>query len=157
MTTAPDPRRPRPVSGDRTAAHPVLDAADVTRVLTRMAHEILEKNGGADDVVLLGIPTRGSTLAHRIAEQMASVEQRTVPVGSLDVTLYRDDLRLRGVRALGRTELPPGGVAAGSWCWSTTCCSPAGPGGPRWTPSATWAGRRTARRRPAPRSGRPHR
>ena len=110
MTTAPDPRRPRPVSGDRTAAHPVLDAADVTRGLTRMAHEILEKNGGADDVVLLGIPTRGSTLAHRIAEQMASVEQRTVPVGSLDVTLYRDDLRLRGVRALGRTELPPGGV-----------------------------------------------
>jgi pyrimidine operon attenuation protein / uracil phosphoribosyltransferase len=110
VSTAPRERRPRPVTGDRTAAHPVLDAADVGRVLTRMAHEIVEKTGGAGDVVLLGIPTRGVTLARRIGERVSEIEQRAVPVGALDVTLYRDDLHLRGVRALGQTVLPPGGV-----------------------------------------------
>ena len=115
---APAPDRPgrepappaRPVSGDPSAARPVLEAADVGRALTRIAHEIVERNHGADDIVLLGIPTRGVTLAHRIAERLGEVESTTVPAGSLDATLYRDDLRLRGVRPLEETDIPPGGV-----------------------------------------------
>jgi len=89
---------------------PVLDATEVARALTRIAHEILERNKGADDLVLLGIPTRGVPLARRLAERIAAVEGREVPVGSLDVTMYRDDLRLRPARALERTDIPPGGV-----------------------------------------------
>jgi pyrimidine operon attenuation protein/uracil phosphoribosyltransferase len=101
----------RPVTGDRAAARPVLEAPDLARALTRIAHEILERNRGAADVVLLGIPTRGVTLARRLGKRIAEVEGLDeVPVGSLDVTLYRDDLRLRGVRALAETELPPGGI-----------------------------------------------
>jgi pyrimidine operon attenuation protein/uracil phosphoribosyltransferase len=98
------------VSGDPAAARPVLDPADVGRALTRIAHEIVERNHGADDVVLLGIPTRGATLARRLAARIADVEGRQVPVGSLDVTMYRDDLRLRGVRPLEEMEIPASGV-----------------------------------------------
>ena len=104
----------RPVSGDPAAARAVLDAADVGRALTRIAHEIVERNHGAADVVLLGIPTRGVSLARRLGERLAGIDPATgegaVPVGSLDVTMYRDDLRLRGVRPLEATEIPPGGV-----------------------------------------------
>jgi pyrimidine operon attenuation protein/uracil phosphoribosyltransferase len=100
----------RPVSGDRAAARPVLEAADVSRALTRIAHEIVERNRGADALVLLGIPTRGVALAQRIAAKVADVEGGTIPVGSLDVTMYRDDLRLRGIRALEETDVPPGGI-----------------------------------------------
>jgi pyrimidine operon attenuation protein/uracil phosphoribosyltransferase len=91
--------------GSRT----VLDARDITRALTRISHEILERNRGASDLVLLGIPSRGVPLAERIAERMASVEGVQVPVGSLDVTMYRDDLRLKPARTLMPTEIPPGG------------------------------------------------
>lgn len=89
---------------------PVLDAPDVARALSRIAHEILERNKGADDLVLLGIPTRGVALAQRLARRITDIEGREVPVGSLDVTMYRDDLRLRPARALERTEIPAGGV-----------------------------------------------
>ncbi len=108
----PDRRRsqPRPVSGDPAAARPVLEATDVSRALSRIAHEVLERTSGGADVVVLGIPTRGVTLARRLAGRMAEVEGRAVPVGSLDITMYRDDLRLRGVRALAQTDLPPDGV-----------------------------------------------
>ena len=89
----------------------VLSAADVSRTLSRIAHEILERNKGAGDLVLLGIPTRGVPLAHRIAERIAAVEGATVPVGSLDVTMYRDDLRLQaGPRRCSRTQIPGGGI-----------------------------------------------
>jgi pyrimidine operon attenuation protein/uracil phosphoribosyltransferase len=88
----------------------VLEAPDIRRALTRIAHEILERTKGARDVVLLGIPTRGVTLAERLARRIEEVEGHPVPQGSLDVTMYRDDLRLRPARALGRTELPPEGV-----------------------------------------------
>ena len=87
----------------------VLDADDIQRAMTRVAHEILERNRGASDVVLLGIPTRGVDLARRLAERIASVEA-PVPVGSLDITMYRDDLRLKPARALERTDLPSGGI-----------------------------------------------
>jgi pyrimidine operon attenuation protein/uracil phosphoribosyltransferase len=102
--------KPRPVSGDPSAAHPVLEAADVGRALTRIAHEIVERNHGADGLVLLGIPTRGVTLARRIADRIEAVEGTTVPVGSVDATMYRDDLRLRGVRPLEETDIPPEGI-----------------------------------------------
>jgi pyrimidine operon attenuation protein/uracil phosphoribosyltransferase len=88
----------------------VLEASDITRALTRIAHEILERTKGGRDVVLLGIPTRGATLARRLAARIEEVEGRPVPWGFLDVTMYRDDLRMRPARALGRTELPPDGV-----------------------------------------------
>jgi len=106
----------RPVTGDPSVARPVLDAADLGRALTRIAHEIVERNHGAADVVLLGIPTRGVSLARRLGERIAGIEPVTVdvptsvPIGSLDVTMYRDDLRLRGVRPLEPTEIPSGGV-----------------------------------------------
>jgi len=88
----------------------VLDARDITRALTRISHEILERNRGAGDLVLLGIPSRGVPLAQRIAERMAAVEGYDVPVGSLDVTMYRDDLRMRPARTLLPTQIPPGGI-----------------------------------------------
>ncbi|HEX5018804.1 MAG TPA: bifunctional pyr operon transcriptional regulator/uracil phosphoribosyltransferase PyrR [Actinomycetes bacterium] len=88
----------------------VLDADDVQRALTRIAHEVLERNKGAESLVLLGIPTRGVPLAHRLAARIGEVEGTSVPSGSLDITMFRDDLRLRPARGLGRTELPPGGI-----------------------------------------------
>ncbi len=88
----------------------VLDARDIARALTRIAHEILERNKGATDLVLLGIPTGGVPLAHRIARRIADVESTPVPVGSLDVTMYRDDLRMRPVRALLPTDIPAEGI-----------------------------------------------
>jgi pyrimidine operon attenuation protein/uracil phosphoribosyltransferase len=88
----------------------VLDAADVQRALTRIAHEILERTKSSPDLVLLGIPTRGVALARRLAERIDAVEGREVPVGSLDITMYRDDLRLRPARTLERTEIPAGGI-----------------------------------------------
>jgi pyrimidine operon attenuation protein/uracil phosphoribosyltransferase len=107
--SAAQPRR-RPVSGDPEAARPVLEPADVSRALTRIAHEIIERNRGAAGVVLLGIPTRGVPLAHRIAAKVAEVEDTAIPVGSLDVTMYRDDLRTRGIRPLEETDVPAGGI-----------------------------------------------
>jgi pyrimidine operon attenuation protein/uracil phosphoribosyltransferase len=88
----------------------VLDARDISRALTRIAHEILERNKGAEDLVLLGIPSRGVPLARRVAAKIAAVEGVDIPVGSLDVTMYRDDLRMRPARTLLPTEIPPGGI-----------------------------------------------
>ena len=88
----------------------ILSAADVARVVDRIAHQILEKTSGAADTVLLGIPTRGVPLARRLAARIAAFEGSTIPLGVLDITLYRDDLRLRGARAIGHTEIPPGGL-----------------------------------------------
>jgi pyrimidine operon attenuation protein / uracil phosphoribosyltransferase len=88
------------------ATREVLSAADVSRTLSRIAHQVLEHTDGGRDLVLLGIPTRGVALAHRLAGKLADFEGLTVPTGSLDTTMYRDDLRLRGIRPLGRTVLP---------------------------------------------------
>ncbi len=88
----------------------ILTAAEIGRVVDRVAHQILEKTSGGADIVLLGIPTRGVPLARRLADRIAAFEGVAPPVGALDITLYRDDLRLRGARALGPTELPPAGV-----------------------------------------------
>ena len=88
----------------------VLTPEEIRRALTRIAHEILERTHGGEGVVLLGIPTRGVSLARRLATRIEEFEGTQPPVGSLDVTLHRDDLRLRPTRALQRTQVPPGGV-----------------------------------------------
>ena len=110
MSAAQRPDRARPASGDPAAARPVLEAAELGRAITRMAHELLERTQGGQDVVLLGIPTRGVTVAHRLAARIKEFEGLELPVGQLDATMYRDDLRLRGVRPLEATEVPGGGV-----------------------------------------------
>jgi len=107
----PEEARPDEPTPDETVrGRTVLDARDIARALTRISHEILERNKGAHDLVLLGIPKRGVPLAQRIAERVAAVEGYDVPVGSLDITMYRDDLRLKPARALLPTEIPADGV-----------------------------------------------
>ena len=99
--------------GDAPSPSAVLSAADVTRVVDRMAHQLIEKCAGDDgraDVVLVGIPTRGAPLARRLAARVQAFSGSRVDVGTVDITLYRDDLRLRGVRALEPTVLPPAGI-----------------------------------------------
>ncbi|MDQ3275135.1 MAG: bifunctional pyr operon transcriptional regulator/uracil phosphoribosyltransferase PyrR [Actinomycetota bacterium] len=90
----------------------VLDAGDIARALIRISHEILERNKGAHNLVVLGVPTRGVPLARRVATRLAMIEQVPVPVGAIDTTMYRDDLRLRPARALEHTEIPEGGIDA---------------------------------------------
>ena len=87
-----------------------MHAADIARALTRISHEILESNKGPDDLVLLGIPTRGVTLANRIGGLLADISGTTVPVGALDVTMYRDDLHRNPTRAPHPTSIPAGGI-----------------------------------------------
>src|SRR5256886_13235646 len=84
----------------------VLDEAALDRALTRIAHEILEKNGGASDLAFVGLRTRGVTLAHRLAARIAQIDRATLPRGTLDVTLYRDDLGLRGAPVIRGTDIP---------------------------------------------------
>lgn len=88
-------------------ARAIMQATDMQRALTRIAHEILESNRGAQSLVLLGIPTRGVTLAHRLVAILESIVPGTsVPVGSLDVTMYRDDLYQQPTRSTAPTEVP---------------------------------------------------
>jgi pyrimidine operon attenuation protein/uracil phosphoribosyltransferase len=91
-------------------SHVVVDDKAIARALTRISHEILERNSDAHELVLLGIPRRGVPLANRIAAKIAEVESCDVPVGALDTTMYRDDLRRGPVRSLMHTEIPPEGV-----------------------------------------------
>ncbi|MEI6404640.1 MAG: bifunctional pyr operon transcriptional regulator/uracil phosphoribosyltransferase PyrR [Actinomycetes bacterium] len=88
----------------------VLDADDMSRALTRLAHEVVERTHGASHLTLMGIPTRGADLAVRLAAKIESIQGTPVPVGALDVTMYRDDLRLRPARALLPTVVPPEGI-----------------------------------------------
>ena len=88
----------------------VLPAPDLTRALTRISHEILERNAGSSNITVLGIPTRGAHLANRIAEVITKIESLPVQVGTLDITLHRDDLRMRPPRALMPTVIPSLGV-----------------------------------------------
>ena len=84
----------------------VLDGAALDRALTRITHEILERNGGAKDLVLVGIRTRGVTLATRLAKNIADIDGAEVPVGVLDITLYRDDLESYDRPIIRGTEIP---------------------------------------------------
>ena len=87
-----------------------MTSGDVSRALRRVAHEILERNKGAEGLVVLGIPTRGVALARRLVQVMAEVEGVTVPVGALDITMHRDDLRRQPVRAIEHTDIPAPGI-----------------------------------------------
>jgi pyrimidine operon attenuation protein / uracil phosphoribosyltransferase len=105
----PGPDGP-PGSGASPGWKAVLTPEEIRRALTRIAHEILERTHGGEGIVLLGIPTRGVYLARRLAARIGEFEGTAAPVGSLDVTMHRDDLRLRPARALQRTQVPPDGV-----------------------------------------------
>jgi len=91
-------------------ARTVMQQADITRALTRISHEILEANRGTSDLVILGIPTRGVVLASRIASILNGIEPGSVPLGSLDVTMYRDDLGRNLTRTPAPTDIPAGGI-----------------------------------------------
>jgi pyrimidine operon attenuation protein/uracil phosphoribosyltransferase len=129
MASSPEPARstaPRP--GDPSAGT-LLSSADVARVVDRMAHQLIERcargggvgedaavvsapddTAGLRNLVLVGIPTRGAPLARRLAARIEAFSGTAVDVGTVDITLYRDDLRLRGVRALEPTVLPDTGI-----------------------------------------------
>ncbi|MFZ2259302.1 pyrimidine operon attenuation protein/uracil phosphoribosyltransferase [Luteococcus japonicus] len=87
-------------------ARTILSEEEIQRTLTRMTHQVLELSHGAQGLVLLGIPTRGVPLAHRLARSIAEAEGLEVPVGVLDITMYRDDLRRHPTRAAGRSQIP---------------------------------------------------
>ena len=97
--------QPQPVTRFEVKAR-VMEADDVRRALTRIAHEIVEHNRGTDDLVLVGIRTRGAPLAERLAGAIASFEGVDVASVALDITLYRDDVALRGPRSLESTTVP---------------------------------------------------
>jgi pyrimidine operon attenuation protein/uracil phosphoribosyltransferase len=105
-------RRPAPLAvGAPPEGTVILRDADVGRVIDRIAHQIIETVAKRDfDAALLGIPTRGVPLARRLAARIEVFAGVALPVGSIDITLYRDDLRVRGVRPLGRTAEPEGGI-----------------------------------------------
>ena len=88
----------------------VLSAQEITRALTRISHEILEKNQGSSSIVIVGIPTRGAHLASRISSIIESIEGTEAPSGTLDITLFRDDLRIRPPRAIMPTKIPTSGI-----------------------------------------------
>ena len=85
----------------------VMDASEVARALTRIAHEILERNKGTQEIALVGIRTGGVHLAHRLARRIQEIERAQVPIGELDITLYRDDLGIRKDQpVLRKTSIP---------------------------------------------------
>ena len=88
----------------------VMNIGDISRGLRRLSHEIVEKNPETSSLLILGIPTRGAYLARRIASVISEIESTPIRHGTLDVTMYRDDLRMRPPRALLPTEIPPGGL-----------------------------------------------
>lgn len=88
----------------------VLEGADISRALTRISHEIIESNKGAEGLLLVGIPTRGVSLAKRIADIISRIESIDVPVGSLDITMYRDDLAQNPTRLPLPTQMPNEGI-----------------------------------------------
>lgn len=89
----------------------VLSSDDIRRAMTRISHEILEQNRGVENLLLLGIPTRGIQLATRIAQVIKEHSATEVSVGSLDVTMYRDDLSDQPTRVVGITNIPTSGVS----------------------------------------------
>ena len=85
---------------DEKSKNVLLDQAAMGRTLTRIAHEIIERNKGTSDIILIGIKRRGVPLAHRLAKRIEQIEKETIPVGALDITLYRDDLKEYGEQAV---------------------------------------------------------
>ena len=89
-----------------------MNSADISRAVVRISHEILERNSGSENLVILGIPTRGAHLAIRIAKEISKIEGKSIEAGALDITLHRDDLRTRAPRALMQTTIPISGIEA---------------------------------------------
>jgi pyrimidine operon attenuation protein/uracil phosphoribosyltransferase len=96
----------RPLGGVFVAHSQVLTAADVQRALTRMSHEVIERNGGVDDVVIIGLQTGGVPLAAKMAENLRQIEGGDLQLGTLDVAFYRDDIGLRPVLPEAVTDVP---------------------------------------------------
>jgi pyrimidine operon attenuation protein / uracil phosphoribosyltransferase len=100
------PMRPSTHAG-RQQERLVMESGDMARAMTRIAHEILERNKGVKDLALVGIRTGGVHLAHRLARRIQDIEGAAIPIGELDITLYRDDLALRKEQPiLRRTSVP---------------------------------------------------
>jgi pyrimidine operon attenuation protein / uracil phosphoribosyltransferase len=97
------------VDGSDTRTTQLFNAGDVTRTLDRLAHQIIENTARASRRVLMGIPTRGVPLAERLSRRIADFGEQ-IPAGTVDITLFRDDLRRRAIRPLVQTIEPPGGV-----------------------------------------------
>ena len=113
MSSGPAVPTGSPVEGSTDGLTEVLGPIEISRALSRIAHEILERNKGGSDLVLLGIPTRGLPLARRLAAKIAEVEpglDAAALCGSLDITMYRDDLRRHPTRPIGVTQLPAQGI-----------------------------------------------
>ncbi len=103
---------PGPALTPNVPSATVLDAHDLARTVDRIAHQIIERTAKSDaPAALVGIPTRGVPLARRLADRIRAFDGADIPIGSLDTTLYRDDLRLRGVRPLAETIEPRGGIS----------------------------------------------
>jgi pyrimidine operon attenuation protein / uracil phosphoribosyltransferase len=96
----------RPLGGVFVAHSQALSPADVQRALTRMSHEVVERNGGVEDIVVVGLQTGGVPLAARMADTLGQIEGATLPVGCLDVAFYRDDIGLRPVLPEAVTNIP---------------------------------------------------
>ena len=100
------PMRPS-IHAGRQQERLVMESGDMARAMTRIAHEILERNKGVKDLALVGIRTGGVHLAHRLARRLQDIEGAAIPIGELDITLYRDDLALRKEQPiLRRTSVP---------------------------------------------------
>ena len=123
-------RRTTPPFGGVFVPHKrVMDADDVARATVRIAHEVIERNHGLDSVVVIGLQTGGVPLAARLVDAIERIEHVRVPVGTLDVAFYRDDIGIRPVLPEAVTDIEFASTAP-RWCWSTTCCSPDAPSGP---------------------------
>ena len=85
---------------------PVMNSQDMRRALTRIAHEILERNKGSENLVLVGVLRKGAPIANRLASLIQEIENHPIPVGQLDISLYRDDFRTRTVTDMGNTHMP---------------------------------------------------
>ncbi|MEN8903591.1 MAG: bifunctional pyr operon transcriptional regulator/uracil phosphoribosyltransferase PyrR [Candidatus Nanopelagicales bacterium] len=97
-------------SSSRTSSRMVADSEDISRALRRLAHQVVENVKDVSHLVIMGIPTRGVPIAERLAKNIGDIEKISIPVGSLDVTLFRDDLQMRPTKALEQTRLPAEGI-----------------------------------------------
>jgi pyrimidine operon attenuation protein/uracil phosphoribosyltransferase len=105
-----DPMPGASASSSRTISRVVADPEDISRALRRLAHQVVENVKDVTNIVIMGIPTRGVPIAERLAKNIGDIENIIIPVGSLDVTLFRDDLRMRPSKALEQTHLPVKGI-----------------------------------------------
>jgi pyrimidine operon attenuation protein/uracil phosphoribosyltransferase len=107
----PPTQPPSPASslkGENTGEKKLLGADDIRRAVARLAHEVVERNQGVEALVLVGLRTRGIPLARRLQQRIVEFERSEVPLGELDITLYRDDVHQRAPRALSPTTIPVG-------------------------------------------------